>query len=137
MFSPQPFLFLVAALAGMVLSLASGGMMQPDWSLGILLGALLARRSNWPWVLPAVFVHDLMLYWTPWGAFPAACLVPLLLARLDSQIGAGVLQRLAMLVFVTLPMLAHGSGYMQWLLTVLLCIPIWHIAVHLHDRQFV
>jgi len=137
MFSPQPFLFLVAALCGMVLSLVSGGMMQPDWSLAILLGALLARRSNWPWVLPAVLVHDLMLYWTAWGAFPAACLLPLLLARLDSQIGAGLPQRLAMLIFVTSPMLAYGSGFMQWVLTMLCCIPIWHIAAHLHDRQFV
>jgi len=136
MLSPLPFFFLVAALFGMVLSFASGGTMQPDWSLSILLGALLARRSYWPWVLPAMLLHDLMLYWSPWGVFLPACLLPLLLRRLDAQVGPGLLQRIAMLVFVSVPMLAHGAGVMQWLLTLLLCIPVWHIAVHLHDRQF-
>jgi len=136
MFSPQPVFFLMAAFFGMLLSLVSGGILQPDWSLAILLGALLARRSSWPWVLPAMLLHDLMLYWSPWGAFLPACLLPLLLSRLDAQVGPGLPQRIAMLVLVSSPMLVHGSGLMQWFLTVFCCIPIWHIAVQLHDRQF-
>jgi len=136
MLSPLPLLLLISALTGMVLSLASGGIMQPDWSLAILLGTLLARRTAWPWVLPAMLLHDLMLYWSPWGVFPIACLLPLLLMRLDEQIGPGLPQRVAMLILVSLPMLAQGAGLMQWLLTVLLCIPIWHIVARIHDRQF-
>jgi len=135
MFSPLPLLLLALALTGLSLSLATGGIMQPDWALAILLGALLARRGAWPWALPALLLHDMVLYWTPWGVFPLACLLPWILVRLDEQIGPGLPQRLVLLLIVSLPMLAHGSGTMQWMLTLLLCIPIWHLLVHLYDRQ--
>ncbi|MDX8392231.1 MAG: hypothetical protein R8K53_06665 [Mariprofundaceae bacterium] len=136
MLSPLPLLLLLSALTGMALSLASGGIMQPDWSLAILLAALLAKRTAWPWVLPAILLHDLTLYWSPWGVFPIACVIPLLLLRLDAQIGPGLPQRIGMLMLASLPMLAHGAGTIQWLLTMLLCIPIWHAVAHFHDRQF-
>jgi len=136
MLSPLPLLLLMLAVTGLALSLATGGLPQPDWSLAILLGALLARRSAWPWVLPALLLHDLVLYWSPWGVFPAACLLPKLVQRLDTDIGPGLPQRLALLFMVSLPMLAHGAGIMQWTLTLLLCIPIWHTLAHIYDRQF-
>lgn len=136
MLSPLPLVLLVVAAIGLALSLATGGLLQPDWSLAVLLAALLARISLWPWVLPAFLVHDLTLYWTPWGVFPLACLLPFIILSLDHQIGPGLPQRMAMLFIVSLPMLQHGAGSMQWLLTLLLCIPIWHALARIYDRQY-
>ncbi|OIO69404.1 MAG: hypothetical protein COW19_05925 [Zetaproteobacteria bacterium CG12_big_fil_rev_8_21_14_0_65_55_1124] len=135
MHSPLPLLLLALAITGLALSLASGGMLQPDWSLAILLGALLARRGTWPWVLPALLLHDLALYWTPWGVFPLACLLPILLQRMDAQLGPGLPQRMGMLLLVSMPMLFYGAGLMQWSLTLLLCIPVWHSLAYMYDRQ--
>jgi hypothetical protein len=129
-------LLLALAVIGLALSLATGGILQPDWSLALLLAALLARRGSWMWALPALLLHDLALYWTPWGVFPLACLLPAILMRLDEEIGPGLPQRLVMLFFVSLPMLVHGAGLMQWTLTLMLCIPIWHLLAHIYDRQF-
>jgi len=136
MLSPLPLLLLALAVTGLALSLATGGILQPDWSLALLLGTLLARRGTWTWILPAVLLHDLVLYWTPWGVFPLACLLPVILVRLDEETGPGLPQRLAMLFFVSLPMLVHGAGFMQWILTLMLCIPIWHLLARIYDRQF-
>jgi len=136
MYSPLPLVLLVLATVGVALSLASGGLLQPDWSLAILLAALLARHSLWPWVLPSLLVHDLALYWTPWGVFPLACLIPSIVRNLDEQIGPGLPQRMAMLLIVSLPMLHYGAGTMQWLLTLLLCMPLWHALARMYDRQY-
>ncbi len=136
MISPAPVFISGLAFTGLGLNLASGGTPQPDWALALLLAALLARRHTWPWVLPAILVHDLALYWSVWGVFPMACLFPYALARLDSQIGAGLLQRLALMVLLTLPMLWHGAGTTQWLLTIALCIPVWYMLVHLYEHRF-
>lgn len=137
MLSPLPLLLLALSLTGLALSLATGGILQPDWSLALLLATLLAQRGTWWWVLPALLLHDLALYWTPWGVFPLACLLPGILVKLDEEIGPGLPQRLVMLLFVSMPMLMHGSGTMQWILTLMLCIPIWHLLVRIYDRQFV
>ena len=136
MLSPLPLLLLALSVTGIALSLATGGILQPDWSLALLLAALLARRGTWMWVLPALLLHDLALYWTPWGVFPLACLLPAILMRLDEDIGPGLPQRFVMLFFVSLPMLVHGAGFMQWVLTLMLCIPIWHLLARIYDRQY-
>jgi len=136
MLSPLPLVLLILAATGLALSLATGGILQPDWSLAVLLGALLARHSIWPWILPALLVHDLALYWTPWGVFPLACLLPVIVQRMDAQIGPGLPQRMAMLLIVSLPMLGYGAGLMQWILTLLLCMPIWHVLARVYDSRF-
>ncbi|HCS12755.1 MAG: hypothetical protein COS82_08325 [Zetaproteobacteria bacterium CG06_land_8_20_14_3_00_59_53] len=136
MFSPLPPVLLMLAAVGLALSLATGGLLQPDWALAVLLAALLARHSLWPWILPALLVHDLALYWTPWGVFPLACLLPAIVLSLDDQIGPGLPQRMGMLLIVSLPMLQYGSGVMQWVLTLLLCAPLWHVLARIYDRQY-
>ncbi len=136
MISPVPLFVAGLAFAGLGLTLASGGTSQPDWALALLLATLLARRHAWPWILPAILIHDLALYWSVWGVFPPACLLPYSLARLDVQLGAGLAQRLAWMVLLTLPMLWHGAGIGQWLLTVALCIPVWFLLVQLYERQY-
>jgi len=135
-YSPLPFLILPLACGGLGLSLASGGILQPDWALALLLGALLARRGTWPWVLPALFVHDLTLYWSVWGTFPVACFLPFSLSSLDAQLGAGLPQRLAVMIVVSAPMLWHGAGFTQWLLTIILCISVWHLTAHIYEQQY-
>jgi len=135
MLSPLPLLLLALAVTGLGLSLATGGLLQPDWTLAILLGALLARRSTWMWVLPGLLMHDLALYWTPWGVFPLACLFPVLVQTLDEQLGPGLPQRMGLLIMMSIPMLVYDAGLIQWLLTLLLCIPIWHLLVHMYDSQ--
>ncbi len=136
MISPLPVLIITLAFLGLGLNLASGGTPQPDWALALLLAALLSRHHAWPWVLPAILVHDLTLYWSVWGVFPIACLLPFSLASLDAQIGAGLPQRLALLVLLTLPMLWHDAGILQWLLTLILCVPVWYLLVHLYEQQY-
>lgn len=136
MISPLPVLIIALAFLGLGLNLASGGTPQPDWALALLLAALLSRRHAWPWVLPAILIHDLMLYWSVWGVFPMACLLPFSMASLDAQIGAGLPQRLTLLVLLTLPMLWQGAGVLQWLLTLILCVPVWHLLVHLYEQQY-
>jgi len=136
MISPLPVLIIALAFAGLGLNLASGGIPQPDWALALLLAALLARRHVWPWVLPTMLIHDLTLYWSVWGVFPIACLLPFSIASLDAQLGAGLPQRLALLVLLTSPMLWHGAGILQWLLTLMLCIPVWHLLAHLYEQQY-
>gem|GEM_PF-1288573 len=135
-FIPLYIAILGLAFLGLALSLGSVGIVQPDWALALLLATLLARRGSWPWVLPSMLVHDLTLYWSVWGAFPLSCLLPFFLAGLDSRIGAGLPQRLALMALVSSAMLWHGAGTIQWLLTLTLCIPIWYLLVHIHEQQY-
>ena len=135
MLSPLPLILAALALTGMGLSLASGGLLQPDWSLAILLAWLLAHRKAWPWALPLLLLHDLTLYWSPWGAFPLACLLPLLLMTIDAQIGPGLPQRVAMLLLVSSSALFVHAGVIQWLLTLMLCIAVWHLLARVYERQ--
>jgi len=136
MISPLPVLIIALAFSGLGLNLASGGTPQPDWTLALLLAALLSRRHVWPWALPTMLIHDLTLYWSVWGVFPLACILPFSIASLDAQLGAGLPQRLALMVLLTLPMLWQGAGMLQWLLTLMLCIPVWHLLVHLYEQQY-
>jgi len=134
--SPLPIAVVALAFPGLGLSLASGGAAQPDWTLALLLGVLLARRNAWPWILPIMLIHDLTLYWSVWTVFPIACLAPFSMASLDAQLGAGLPQRLALMVLVCLPILWQGAGIIQWLLTLILCIPLWHLAVRYYEHQY-
>lgn len=135
MLSPLPLIMSALALTGMGLSLASGGMLQPDWALAILLAWLLAHRKAWPWALPLLLLHDLTLYWSPWGEFPLACLLPLLLMAIDDQIGPGLPQRIMMLLLVSAPALIWHAGIMQWLLTLMVCIVVWHMLARVYEHQ--
>ena len=135
MISPIPVLVLTLAFAGLGLNLAAGGAPQPDWALALLAAALLARRHAWPWALPALLLHDLALYWSPWGAFPVGCLYPWAVSRLDAQAGPGLPQRLALMMALTAPMLWHGWSLASWLLTMACCVPVWHAMVEALEHR--
>jgi len=124
-------LILLACLVGIMLTLAASPLLvQPDWCLALLLASLLARRMSWTWVLPAAVAHDIALYWSALVTFPLIALIPPLLAYIDSAIGPGLPQRVILLLAASMPLLWHGGGFMPWLLTVLLAIPLWYSLVH-------
>ncbi len=107
-------------------------MVQPDWALALLLGSLLAHRGNWVWVLPGAAMHDLMLHWSIWVSLPATALAPLLLIYLDEHLGAGLPQRLALLLINTTMLLSWGWSMQAWLLTVSLAAACWYLM----SRQY-
>lgn len=127
-------IILLLALLGLNLSLAMGGVMnQPNWALAILLAAILARRGSWPWALPGLLIHDLMLQWSIWGVFPFAACLLFVLYHVDANLGPALPQRLAVLALASLPVIWLG-GSIQWLLTLMLCLPLWHALVIIYAR---
>lgn len=120
-------LVLLISLFGIMLNLSLAGLIaQPDWSAALLLAALLAQRSNWPWVLPGIWIHDLTLHWSSLICLPVAALLPFILAHSDARLGAGLPQRVAFMFAGLLPLLWAGWTFQQWLLTLMLCIFSWH-----------
>jgi len=122
-----PPLILLISLFGIMLNLSLAGLVeQPDWSVAFLLAALLAQRSNWPWVLPGIWVHDLALHWSSLVCLPVVSMLPFLLSRSDSRLGAGLPQRVAFMFAGLLPLLWSGWTFQQWLLTLMLCLFSWY-----------
>ncbi len=131
-----PALLLGASFLGVSLSLLMGGIVtQPDWSLALLLAALLAHRGSWLWVLPGVMLHDVALYWTVFGVLPIAILLPILLIYTDRQLGPALPQRIILMVVCCLPILWLGADTFQWVLTLLLCVPLWYFMVIWHEQR--
>ncbi|MDQ6970879.1 MAG: hypothetical protein Q9M16_10250 [Mariprofundus sp.] len=126
----------VLALFGISLNLAfSNTMSQPDWALALLLASLLAHRHNWIWVLPFVLIHDLVLYWSLGPMLIIMALMPLAMIYLDQHLGAGLPQRvvLMLVVLAVLPLL--GWSLQAWFLTLCLCVPVWHVLTRQYEQQ--
>jgi len=104
----------------------SGHVKQPDWSLALLIAALFANPSSWPWLLPGFLAHDVILHWTVWSTLPLATLAPYLLQRVDHEISTALLRRIILMTALSAPLLWLGVGLDQWLLTLLLCPPLWY-----------
>ena len=131
-----PALLLLLSIIGLCLSLGfAGHMVQPDWSLALLIAALLSDRSSWPWLLPGIVAHDVSLYWTVWGVLPMAAALPYLLPQMDKERSTALMRRIILMGVVCLPILWLGSGFSQWLLTLMLCVPLWHTLSRLHARS--
>lgn len=122
-----PPLILLISLFGIMLNLSLAGLLiQPDWSAAFLLASLLAQRGNWPWVMPGIWVHDLALHWSSLVCLPVVALLPLLMARSDARLGAGLPQRVVLMVAALIPLIWSGWEVTQWLLTIALCIFSWY-----------
>jgi len=120
---------LALAWLGGCLNLAfSSTMIQPDWALALLLGSLLAHRGNWIWVLPGVALHDLMLHWSPWVCLPLVAAIPPVLIYLDDRLGAGLPQRMVLLLMAIFVLAPWGWGFAELLLTATLSVSIWYFA---------
>jgi len=127
---------LLLAVLGISLNLAFAGvLMQPDWALALLLASLLAHRHNWGWVLPAVLVHDVIFYGSLNINFIIMGILPLGMIYLDQHLGAGLPQRLMLMLTVVLGLLWPGWSVSACLLTLCLCIPIWHLLTRQYAQQ--
>ena len=128
----SPFL-LFACLIGIILNLSfSGIFLQPDWSLAILLAALLAHRGNWIWVSLATGAHDLTLHWSVFVSLPWILLTPIIITWSDAQIGPSLLQRIFAMLLVITSLYIAGWSFASCLLTLLLCLVFWHFIARLY-----
>ncbi|MBL4759856.1 MAG: hypothetical protein JKY80_03250 [Mariprofundaceae bacterium] len=126
-------LLLFACLIGIIFNLGfSGVFLQPDWSLALLLAALLAHRGNWLWVSFATGIHDLILHWSLLVSLPWILLTPIIIAWSDAQIGPSLLQRSFAMLLVTTSLYIAGWSIASCLLTLLLCFIFWHLIARLY-----
>ncbi|MDQ6967129.1 MAG: hypothetical protein Q9M14_00420 [Mariprofundaceae bacterium] len=126
-------LLLFACLIGIIFNLGfSGVLLQPDWSLALLLAALLAHRGNWLWVALATGIHDLILYWSIFISLPWILLTPIIITWSDAQIGPSLLQRFFSMLLVTTSLFFAGWSFVSCLLTLLLCLVFWHLITRLY-----
>ncbi|MDX8406369.1 MAG: hypothetical protein R8K50_09520 [Mariprofundus sp.] len=124
------------ALLGLCLNMAfSGSLVQPDWAMALLLASLLAHRHNWFWVMPVVLLHDIVLYWAPASGFIVIVLIPLAMIYLDQHLGAGLPQRMLLLLLSLLIMMSDGWTVPASLLTLCLCVPVWHLLTRQYAQQ--
>ena len=129
-------IIIVLAFFGISMNLAfSSSLTQPDWALALLLASLLARRNNWIWVLPGALLHDLILHWTFTVSLPMLAVIPFAMIYFDQHLGPGLPQRFALLLLAVLLLLPWGWGFPACLLTLCLCIPIWHLLTRQYAQE--
>ena len=123
-----PILGTLLAIAALLINLAApDNLLLPDLSGALLIAALAARRRHWPWVLPLLLLHDLILYWEPWPPTQLAVIAALLLlVRIDLRLGAALPQRVALLVIALIPMAIEGWNPRAIALTLLLAVALWY-----------
>ncbi|MDQ6956071.1 MAG: hypothetical protein Q9M21_02630 [Mariprofundaceae bacterium] len=126
-------LLLFACLIGIIFNLGfSGVFSQPDWSLALLLAALLAHRGNWLWVSFATGAHDLVLHWSVFISLPWVLLTPIIITWSDAQIGPSLLQRMFAMLMVISSIFFAGWSFLSCVLTLLLCLIFWHLIARLY-----
>jgi len=126
-------LLLFACLIGMIFNLGfSSIILQPDWSLALLLAALLAHRGNWLWVSLATGIHDLVLHWSVFISLPWILLTPIIIRWSDAQIGPSLLQRMFAMLMVISSIFFAGWSFASCVLTLLLCLIFWHLIARLY-----
>jgi len=129
-------LILLLSMSGWVINLAfAQSLVQPDWSLALLLGALLAHRGHWPWVMLAVWLHDLVLHWSAFVLLPWMLLAPLFMAWSDEQIGPGLMQRFMLLLGMMIPLWFWGWDIQACFLTMTLSMVTWYVVARHHEQH--
>ncbi|MDQ6974634.1 MAG: hypothetical protein Q9M10_07085 [Mariprofundaceae bacterium] len=126
---------LLLSIVGLILNLAfSDAQIQPDWSLALLLGALLAHRAYWPWVFAGTALHDLVLHWSPFVTLPWMMLAPLLMIWSDAQAGASLVQRFVIMILIIMNLWVWYWPLQAVVLTLLLTTVIWYIVAQKHAQ---
>jgi len=127
-------IFLLSVM-GLVLNLAfSESLLQPDWSLALLLGALLAHRGYWPWVFSGTALHDLVLYWSPFITLPWMMLVPVIMIWSDAQAGPSLVQRLIIMSLMAMSLWLSSWTLQAAILTLLFIAVIWYMVAQKHAQ---
>ncbi len=123
-------------LLGLSLNLAfSASLTQPDWAMALLLAGILARRHNWIWVLPGIFIHDIVLHWSVGLSFAFVALIPFVLIYFDEHLGVGLPQRVVMMIIAPISLFYWGWESTAILLTLCLCVPIWYLLTSLYAQK--
>ncbi|MDQ6990510.1 MAG: hypothetical protein Q9M11_02100 [Mariprofundaceae bacterium] len=126
---------LLLSILGLILNLAfSDSFIQPDWSLGLLLGALLAHRGYWPWVFAGSALHDLVLHWSPFATLPWIMLAPLLMIWSDVQAGPSLVQRFIIMILVTMSLWLWHWSPQAVLLTMMFTTVVWYFVAQKHAQ---
>ncbi|RMG90826.1 MAG: hypothetical protein D6703_06885 [Zetaproteobacteria bacterium] len=128
-------LWTIIALLGMALNLAfSHVLIQPDWTLAILAGTVLAHRGSWVWVAPLAAMHDLLFFDSLWGLLPVVLVLPLALPYLDFHLGPALPQRFVFMLLSLVPMLMFGVPFVSCVLTAACMLPVWHYMARYYAR---
>ena len=131
-------LVLLTSVIGILFNLSFTGLFtQPDWMLAVLLAILLSDKSTWYWVLPAMIIHDVLLYWTIWVTFPYMVVVAGILFFSDKRLGPGQPQRWFGLALVCMSLLIKGISVWDWLLTMMLAVWLWFVFSSIREREYV
>lgn len=126
---------IIAVLLGLSLNLAfSSSLIQPDWALALLLASLLAHRKNWVWVVPCIFLHDMALHWSIGINTLLMALIPPAMVYFDQHLGVGLPQRIMLMCIAVLALLQTGWGSQAMLLTLCLCVPLWHLLARQYAK---
>lgn len=129
---------LLASFSGLILNMSfSGSVAQPDWSLAILLAVLLSNYKTWCWVLPSIWVHDIVFFWSGWVAFPYFICIAMILLYSDKRLGPGQPQRWLSLLLGCLPLYIAGVSQLSCLLTALLAIWLWALFSSHKEKVYV
>ncbi len=110
---------------------------QPDWSLALLLAALLSKPKAWVWVLPCIAIHDLFLYWSILVVVPYAFISSVLLHYTDKKLGPGQPQRWVAIVLHAYALWAAGMDVLQVFLTMSLTVWLWYFLSAHRERVYV
>jgi len=131
-------LLLLCSLLGLLLSLSfASASAQPDWSFAILLAALVSLRKSWFWVLPSIWFHDVIFYWSIWTSFPYFLLITVFLFYADKRLGPGQPQRWISLLVAYLSLFIAGLDVWSCLLTMMLTVWIWSLLSTRKERVYV
>ena len=129
---------LLACFVGLTLNMSFAGYVaQPDWSAAILLATLLSNRKAWYWVLPSIWFHDIVLFWSGWIVFPYFVFIAIVLFYADERLGPGQPQRWFGLVFGCIPLVIAGVSFVSCLLTALCAIWLWSLFSSSKDKVYV
>ena len=134
---PVP-LVLLTSFFGLLLNLSFSGLIaQPDWSLVMLLAVLLSNRRTWFSVLPCIWFHDVVLFWSAWVTFPYVLVTTIILYLSDKRLGPGQPQRWLGLVLSCFPLLLSGVSLWSWLLSMMLTVWLWSILSSKREKVYV